>query len=78
MHFWWLLAGLVAGAILVLVIRWFLSRRSLSLGPKVLHPKERIQLETALSILEDLVACWKRRGIVVSLGDWLRKRGDKK
>lgn len=71
------LAGCAVGLLAASLWRWHHLRRGpKSPGPPEL-PRELRLARSALLLLEELLATWQRRGVVVRLRDWLERRKGK-
>ncbi len=66
---WVFLAGVLAGVLLYWLLR---RRRHSGQGPG----SEMALLGGALQVLEEVLANCRRSGVVVSLAQWLRRKGD--
>ncbi|KMY67811.1 hypothetical protein AAU61_08045 [Desulfocarbo indianensis] len=71
------LAGCAVGLLAALLCRWHHLRRGLQSPGQPELPRELRLARSALLLLEELLATWQRRGVVVRLRDWLKRRKEK-
>ncbi len=73
--YWVFVGGLAAGVLLAWLWRRLRLRRARAGKGAPWRPRDLELLGAALLILEELLAGWRRRGVVVRISEWLAARG---